>query len=77
MVDEGAAEALAKGKSLLPAGVKRIEGAFMRGDTVSIITLKGREIARGLVTYDAADAGRDHRPQIKRDRKGSGLPGPR
>ncbi len=56
VVDEGAAEALAKGKSLLPAGVKRIEGAFTRGDTISIITLKGREIARGLVTYDAADA---------------------
>jgi glutamate 5-kinase len=56
VVDEGAAEALAKGKSLLPAGVKRIEGAFTRGDTISIITLRGREIARGLVTYDAADA---------------------
>ena len=56
VVDEGAAEALAKGKSLLPAGVKRLEGAFTRGDTVSIVTLKGREIARGLVTYDAADA---------------------
>jgi glutamate 5-kinase len=58
VVDEGAAAALAKGKSLLPAGVKRTEGAFMRGDTVSIITVKGREIARGLVTYDATDAGR-------------------
>jgi glutamate 5-kinase len=58
VVDEGAAAALARGKSLLPAGVKRTEGAFMRGDTVSIITLTGREIARGLVTYDAADAGR-------------------
>jgi glutamate 5-kinase len=58
VVDEGAADALAKGKSLLPAGVKRTEGAFMRGDTVSIITLKGREIARGLVTYDATDASR-------------------
>ena len=58
VVDEGAVAALAKGKSLLPAGVKRIEGAFTRGDTVSIITLKGAEIARGLVTYDAADATR-------------------
>lgn len=58
VVDEGAAAALARGKSLLPAGVKRTEGAFMRGDTVSIITVKGREIARGLVTYDATDAGR-------------------
>jgi glutamate 5-kinase len=55
VVDEGAAEALAKGKSLLPAGVKKVEGSFARGDTVSIITVKGREIARGLVTYDAVD----------------------
>ena len=58
VVDEGAAGALAKGKSLLPAGVKRIEGNFARGDTVSILTLAGREIARGLVAYDAADARR-------------------
>jgi len=58
VVDEGAAAALAKGKSLLPAGIKRIEGAFTRGDTVSIVTLRGREIARGLVTYDAADTAR-------------------
>ncbi len=58
VIDEGAAAALARGKSLLPAGVKRIEGAFTRGDTVSIITARGKEIARGLVTYDAADAAR-------------------
>lgn len=55
VVDEGAAAALSKGKSLLPAGVKKVEGSFARGDTVSIITTKGREIARGLVTYDAHD----------------------
>ena len=58
VVDEGAVEALSKGKSLLPAGVKRVEGSFTRGDTVSIVTARGREIARGLVTYDAADASR-------------------
>ena len=58
VVDEGAVTALSKGKSLLPAGVKRIVGLFSRGDTVSIITTRGREIARGLVTYDAADAAR-------------------
>ena len=58
VVDGGAAAALSQGKSLLPAGVKRIEGSFSRGDTVSIITTRGREIARGLVTYDAADAAR-------------------
>ena len=58
MVDEGAALALAKGKSLLPAGVRKVEGSFTRGDTVSILTLQGREIARGLVAYDAGDAAR-------------------
>ncbi len=58
VVDEGAGAALAKGKSLLPAGVKRIEGSFARGDTVSIMTMAGKEIARGLVAYDAADAAR-------------------
>jgi glutamate 5-kinase len=58
VVDEGAVEALARGKSLLPAGVKKVEGSFARGDTVSIVTAKGREIARGLVAYDARDAER-------------------
>ncbi|MBC8038230.1 MAG: glutamate 5-kinase [Rhizobiales bacterium] len=56
VVDDGAVAALDKGKSLLPAGVKRIEGAFFRGDTVSIVTPEGREVARGLVAYDAGDA---------------------
>jgi glutamate 5-kinase len=58
VVDEGAAAALGRGKSLLPAGVKKVEGSFTRGDTVSIVTLLGREIARGLVAYDASDASR-------------------
>jgi glutamate 5-kinase len=58
VVDDGAAAALAKGKSLLPAGVKNVEGGFTRGDTVSIIAASGREIARGLVAYDAGDAAR-------------------
>jgi glutamate 5-kinase len=55
-VDPGAAEALLQGKSLLAAGVKRVTGAFSRGDTVAIVDAAGREIARGLVAYDAADA---------------------
>jgi len=55
-VDAGAVGALLSGKSLLPAGVKRVEGNFSRGDTVAIVSPEGREIARGLVAYDAADA---------------------
>ncbi|TPK46071.1 glutamate 5-kinase [Mesorhizobium sp. B2-5-4] len=55
-VDAGAIGALISGKSLLPAGVKLVSGNFSRGDTVAILSPEGREIARGLVAYDAADA---------------------
>ncbi|MCR4267866.1 glutamate 5-kinase [Nitratireductor sp. ZSWI3] len=55
-VDEGAVRALVAGKSLLPAGVVRVSGSFARGDTVAIVGPDGREAARGLVAYDAADA---------------------
>ncbi|MDX8478367.1 glutamate 5-kinase [Mesorhizobium sp. VK24D] len=55
-VDSGAVGALKSGKSLLPAGVKLVSGNFSRGDTVAILSPEGREIARGLVAYDAADA---------------------
>ena len=56
-LDAGAANALAHGKSLLPAGVTRISGAFNRGDTVSLL-YDGGEVARGLVAYSAVDAAR-------------------
>jgi len=55
-VDAGAVGALMSGKSLLPAGVRLVSGAFSRGDTVAILSPESREIARGLVAYDAADA---------------------
>ena len=55
-VDAGAVRALFQGKSLLPAGVKLVSGNFSRGDTVAVLSPEGREIARGLVAYDAADA---------------------
>lgn len=55
-VDEGAARALIKqGKSLLPSGVTGVEGEFGVGDTVSIIDPQGREIARGIVNFTAAE----------------------
>jgi glutamate 5-kinase len=55
-VDDGAASAMRAGKSLLPAGVRRVEGSFNRGDCVVVRSLDGGEIARGLVAYDAVDA---------------------
>ena len=55
-IDAGAATALRRGKSLLPAGVIRVNGDFGRGDAVVIRGLDGAEIGRGLVAYDAEDA---------------------
>ena len=57
-VDDGALKALAKGKSLLPAGVIAAEGDFQRGDAVVVKGPGGREVARGLIAYSAADARR-------------------
>ncbi len=61
VVDEGAAQALRhQGRSLLPAGVVAVEGAFDRGDTVSILRqdVNGMEIARGVARYPSDDLGR-------------------
>jgi glutamate 5-kinase len=55
-LDAGAVKALRAGKSLLPAGITRIDGAFERGDAVVIRGPDGAEIGRGLVAYDAAEA---------------------
>jgi glutamate 5-kinase len=57
-VDAGAVAALRRGKSLLPAGVVKVEGAFARGDAVLIRGPDGAEIGRGLVAYDGDDAAR-------------------
>ncbi|MEQ8294973.1 MAG: glutamate 5-kinase [Nitratireductor sp.] len=56
VIDDGAIGALRSGKSLLPAGVRAVEGGFARGDTVAVLAPDRSEIARGLVAYDAADA---------------------
>ncbi len=55
-IDDGAARAIVGGASLLPAGVKTVEGDFSRGDCVLIRNLQGGEIGRGLVGYDASHA---------------------
>ena len=56
VVDDGAATAVGKHhKSLLPAGIVTVTGDFEVGDTVSITTRDGTELARGLVAYAAGD----------------------
>jgi glutamate 5-kinase len=55
-IDAGAVSALRAGKSLLPAGVIRVDGQFARGDAVVVRGPDTREIGRGLVAYDADDA---------------------
>jgi glutamate 5-kinase len=56
VLDAGAVRALRSGKSLLPAGVRKVDGAFHRGDAVIIRGPDGAEIGRGLIAYDADDA---------------------
>ena len=56
MVDDGAATALVeRNKSLLAAGIVKVEGDFARGDAIAVQTKAGREIARGLCNYAASD----------------------
>jgi glutamate 5-kinase len=58
IVDDGAREALGRGKSLLPAGVVVVEGEFQKGEAVIVKSAGGAEIARGLVAYPADEARR-------------------
>ena len=58
VVDAGAATALLGGASLLAKGVTAVEGAFGRGDAVSICTTDGTTLAHGLSEYDAAECAR-------------------
>jgi glutamate 5-kinase len=55
-VDAGAARALAGGKSLLPAGIVAVSGAFERGVCLSILDPDGRELARGISAYNSDEA---------------------
>lgn len=59
-IDAGAVAALRRGRSLLPAGVIKVEGGFARGDAVIVRGPDGHEVGRGLVAYDA-----EHAEQIK------------
>ncbi len=56
IVDQGACEAITqRGRSLLPKGLKEVQGKFDSGACVRCVDLSGREFARGLVNYSAAE----------------------
>jgi glutamate 5-kinase len=56
IVDDGARRAVVEqGKSLLPRGIVSVDGAFGAGETVSVVSSNGDELARGLAAYDADD----------------------
>jgi len=56
ILDDGAVKKLCEsGSSLLAVGVSDVQGDFSRGEIVSCVTANGKEIARGLVNYNAAD----------------------
>ncbi len=56
-LDAGAVKVIREsGKSLLPVGVKAIEGTFTRGEVVSCLDPEGHEVARGLVNYSSEEA---------------------
>jgi glutamate 5-kinase len=56
VVDDGAVAALRQGKSLLPAGVRRVDGRFERGDPVSIMTETGETVGAALSGYSSGEA---------------------
>ncbi|GGF39470.1 glutamate 5-kinase [Williamsia phyllosphaerae] len=55
VVDDGAAAAIARRKSLLPAGVVGVEGRFLGGDVVDVVGADGAVRARGVIAYEAAE----------------------
>lgn len=55
-LDKGALKAVRSGKSLLPAGISRVEGAFTRGDAVRILDADGHDVGCGLIAYDYGEA---------------------
>lgn len=57
-IDAGAVKALEQGASLLPVGLKRVEGRFDRGAAVAIKAMDGQVIAKGVTAYASGDAAR-------------------
>lgn len=56
-IDKGCEKAiLSGGSSLLATGITAVTGNFEHGNTISVVTLEGREIARGIANYNGEDA---------------------
>ena len=55
MIDDGAKQALKKGKSLLAAGIKKVFGKFNKGDHIKIIDKNSDEYARGLSSFSSSE----------------------
>jgi len=55
-IDAGAVDALRNGKSLLPIGIREVQGEFERGAVIACLDADGKEIARGLANYASAEA---------------------
>lgn len=57
VLDDGAVKAIVgQGRSLLPVGVKAVEGQFARGEVVACVDQGGKQIAVGLINYSAEEA---------------------
>lgn len=58
IIDEGAVEAIRKGKSLLPVGVKAVIGDFLRGEIIQVVNQNDKEICRGMINYGSDESRR-------------------
>ena len=56
VLDSGAVKALEAGKSLLPAGIKRVEGTFERGEAVALTDENGVLLGKGLTAYSSYES---------------------
>ena len=53
IIDSGAVRAIKNGKSLLPAGIKDVNGKFEKGDHIKVLDLNRKEYARGLSSFSS------------------------
>ena len=54
-IDNGASKALKNGKSLLPAGITKVEGKFLKGDNILIVDEIGKDCARGITSFSSEE----------------------